>query len=308
MTALATSNSGAMVTADQAAAMRTALKSSLYPGASDPSIDLVLAYCQAAQLDPMVKPVHIVPMKVKTGQLDQYGNDVKETRDVIMPGIGLYRIKAARTNGYVGCSAPQFGPMKVLKYLRDEWRDKVGGRGRECVQVEDTLEYPEWCQITVLRRVDGVLGEFTALEYWLENYAAKGNGSPNEMWTKRARGQLAKCTEAQALRKAFPEAVGSQPTAEEMEGKTLDVAHVEPPPRPAITFYSEDAFAENLPKWRGVIESGRKSAADIIAMVESKAPMTEVQKAAVLAIKNQTPEPEGEEPVIDGEFTEGEQA
>ena len=41
------------------------------------------------------------------------------------------------------------------------------------------------------------------------------------MWAKRSRGQIAKCTEAQALRKAFPE-IGAQPTADEMEGKTLD--------------------------------------------------------------------------------------
>ena len=41
------------------------------------------------------------------------------------------------------------------------------------------------------------------------------------MWLKRPYGQLAKCAEAQALRKAFPEIVSQQPTAEEMEGKTF---------------------------------------------------------------------------------------
>jgi len=53
------------------------------------------------------------------------------------------------------------------------------------------------------------------------------------MWEKRPFGQLAKCTEAQALRKAFPEAVGSQPTAEEMEGKVIEgeLANTPPPVR-----------------------------------------------------------------------------
>ena len=38
------------------------LKSSLYPGAADGSVKMVLAYCQASGLDPMQKPVHIVPI------------------------------------------------------------------------------------------------------------------------------------------------------------------------------------------------------------------------------------------------------
>jgi hypothetical protein len=51
------------------------------------------------------------------------------------------------------------------------------------------------------------------------------------MWQKRAFGQLAKCTEAQVLRMAFPEFSGGQPTAEEMEGKTTLEGVAEPPAR-----------------------------------------------------------------------------
>jgi hypothetical protein len=65
-----------------------------------------------------------------------------------------------------------------------------------------------------------VVAEFTAVEYWIENYATAGKDSiaPNAMWKKRPRGQIAKCAEAQALRKAFPE-IASAPTFEEMDGK-----------------------------------------------------------------------------------------
>jgi len=182
------------------------LEASVYPGAKLESIKLVIGYCKGQNLDPLLKPVHIVPMSVKkAGTKDQY-----EWRDVIMPGIGLYRIHAARTDEYAGCTEPEFGPMQDLK---------VG---------EFSMKYPEWCKIAVSRLVQGHIVTFPAKEYWLENYATAGRDStvPNAMWKKRPIGQLAKCAEAQALRKAFPE-VGAQPTAEELEGKDLDVVTID---------------------------------------------------------------------------------
>lgn len=172
------------------------LKNSLYPGASDDSIRLVLGYCKAASLDPMAKPVHIVPM---------YDKKSGGMRDVVMPGIDLYRVKAARTGQYAGCSEPEFGP---------DVTQTLGGA---------EVTFPAWCRVTVRRKLDDTVAEFTAVERWTENYATKRNDSaqPNAMWMKRPYGQLAKCAEAQALRKAFPE-IGSGPTAEEMAGKSID--------------------------------------------------------------------------------------
>lgn len=183
----------------------SALKNSLYTGARDESIKMVLDYCKAAKLDPMQKPVHIVPMSVKNALTGKY-----EYKDVVMAGVGLYRIQAARSNQYAGVSEPEFG---------EDVKCNLGG-------VEIT--YPKWCKVTVKKLVNNTIVEFTAKEYWLENYAAKKDTStPNTMWQKRPYGQLAKCAEAQALRKAFPEIVSQHPTAEEMEGKHFNELEME---------------------------------------------------------------------------------
>lgn len=171
------------------------LKNSIYPGAADNSIKMVLDYCRAAKLDPIQKPVHIVPMKVK---------DV--WRDVIMPGITLYRIQAERSGTYAGISEPTFGPLV---------KETIGGK---------EVTYPEWCRVTVRKMVQGNICEFTGFEFWKENFATNKHGQPNAMWYKRPSGQLAKCAEAQALRKAYPE-LGGVFTAEEMEGKELLLPH-----------------------------------------------------------------------------------
>ena len=248
------------------------LKSSLYPGAKDESIKMILNYCRAAGLDPMQKPVHIVPMSVSTGEKDSSGYDIKIMRDVVMPGIGLYRTQAARTGACAGISEPEFGP------------------DHEEVLGEAKITYPLWCKVSVTRMLpDGQKAVFTATERWKENYATKSAKSvePNAMWRKRPYAQLAKCAEAQALRKAFPE-FGSQPTADEMEGKEVDVT---PPAAAAPALpagppaYPQADFDKNLPQWRKYIEAGRKTPEDIITMVSTKGALSEAQMATLRAIK-----------------------
>lgn len=184
------------------------LQASLYPGAAPESIKMVLGYCKAAGLDPMQKPVHIVPM---------WDGKARQMRDVVMPGVNLYRTQAARSGECAGVTEPEFGP---------DVTENIGGQ---------TITFPQWCRVTVSRRLPtGEIVGFTAREFWKENYAVKGGQdksiAPNAMWTKRPYGQIAKCAEAQALRKAFPE-IASQPTADEMEGKAL---HADEAPLPKI--------------------------------------------------------------------------
>jgi len=260
------------------------LQSSLYPGASPASIKMVLGYCKASGLDPMRKPVHIVPM---------WDSKAKQMRDVTMPGIGLYRTDAARTGEHVGTDDPVFGPM--VEY-------ELSG---------SKVTVPEWCKVTVYRLKNGMKCAFTATEYWIENYATAGKDSaaPNTMWKKRGRGQLAKCAEAQALRKAFPE-VGSQPTADEMEGKTLDMGPAEVVPQ-SPAHYPEDAFEKNVDAWAKTISSGKMTEERLVAMVSAKGAITEEQRAELRnRVMDLMPPPPAD--VIDAEtgelIEEGEQA
>ena len=266
------------------AELMNVLRNSLYPGAQEESIKLVIGYCEAAGLDPMQKPVHIVPMYVSTGKKDAKGYDIKGMRDVVMPGIGLYRTQAARSGQYAGVTEPEFG---------DDATEELGGT---------SVTYPKWCRVTVKRLMaNGVIVEFTAKELWKENYATKGKDSsaPNAMWFKRPYGQLAKCTEAQALRKAFPE-FGSQPTADEMEGKEIDMGsidrstgEVKQPARPELAACPD----KSLDRWFANVEAGEAQACDLMAFACGKYTLTDAQQGRILAFVAA----QGKPP-IDGDF------
>ncbi len=255
------------------------LRSSLYPGAADASIRMVVGYCRAAGLDPMQKPVHIVPLwDSKAGQM----------RDVVMPGIGLYRTQASRSQQMAGISEPEFGPLLT---------ENIGGQ---------SVTYPEWCRVTVKRLLSsGSVAEFTAVEFWLENYAIKGGKeksiAPNAMWTKRPRGQLAKCAEAQALRKAFPE-LGAAPTAEEMEGKQL---HPEDAPAERamgqaervteLPAWPDEAFERQFERWSKAVQGGLKTADEIVTLATSKGQLSAEQLDRIKGLTSATADEQPQE-------------
>lgn len=256
----------------------SALQNSIFPGAKPESIALAIDYCKAQGLDIMQKPVHLVPMNVKDAQT---GN--KGWRDVVMPGIGLYRILAARSGDYAGTEEPEFGPAVTKEFQATDYNGNL-----ETISVT----YPEWCKHTVHKLIGDRVVSFSAKEYWLENYATQSakSDAPNAMWKKRPFAQLAKCAEAQALRRAWPE-IGQQPTAEEMEGKELlvnerdmgnaTVVTETKPERPALPVWPEDAFQSQFSRWQRAIQEGIKTHDEIIAMASSKGQLTEDQLAAI---------------------------
>lgn len=180
-----------------------------FPSAKTPqAIMMAVDYCRARGLDVFKKPVHIVPM---------WNTALGREVETVWPGINEVQITAARTGKWAGMDAPVWGTM-VTKSFSGTRRAKGGS---ESVQV--TVEYPEWCSVTVYRMIDGVRCAFTEPVYWLEAYSRAGGTRselPTDMWIKRPHGQLHKVAKAAALRAAFPEE--GEYTAEEMEGKELD--------------------------------------------------------------------------------------
>lgn len=189
-----------------------ALVEAVFPAAkSVDSIVMALSYCRARNLDPFKRPVHIVPM---------WDSKKRAYVETVWPGIAEVRTTAFRTGQYAGCDEAEFGPdieQTFAGTVRDEDRSV-------------TARFPEWCRMTVYRMIGGQRVPFVGPKvYWIESYAKIGASDiPNDMWAKRPRGQLEKCAEAGALRKAFPEEVGNMLTAEEMEGQRLVADHVAP--------------------------------------------------------------------------------
>ena len=236
-----------------------ALESTCYPGANLLSVKLLVNVCRAQQLDPFQKPYHIVPMNVKKAKSNDY-----EWRDVVMPGVGLYRTQAARTGAFAGIDEGAFGPTIQ------------GG-----FSAGKAVAYPEWCSVTVYRIVQGERVSFSSGKvYWLESYATVKRDSdvPNSMWAKRPFGQLEKCAEALALRRAFPE-VGASPTAEEMEGRVIDGGTgeiiTERPSAPKEPEKKADKLKERLRGARTIDVAGEANAADKPIKGEPKGPAAE---------------------------------
>ena len=196
-----------------------ALTEAVFPLAkSVDSIVMALSYCRARKLDPFKKPVHIVPM---------WNSALRETVETVWPGIAELRTTAFRTGQYAGCDEAQFG---------NDIEETFTGKNHKNEERSVSVVYPEWCRMTVTRILNGHERRFVGPKvYWIESYARWAGDVPNDMWAKRPVGQLEKCAEAAALRRAFPEEIGNEYTAEEMEGQVIlgTVNHVPPaPPKP----------------------------------------------------------------------------
>jgi phage recombination protein Bet len=216
---------------------------SIFPSAkSTEAVAMALTYCKARNLDIFKRPVHIVPM---------WSSILGREVETVWPGVSELRTTAFRTKQYAGCDEAAFGSTVIRKF-----KGRVRGKGKNAPDedVEIEVSFPEWCQITLYRSIGGNVVKFAGNKvYWLEAFARRGKADiPNDMWCKRPFGQIEKCAEAAALRRAFPEEIGNELTAEEMEGQLVTLADAAPsiptpPTPPSIQLAAGTGPAGNSP-------------------------------------------------------------
>lgn len=124
---------------------------------------------------------------------------------------------------------------------------------------------------------------------WTFEQAKKAGLTGKDNWKNYPRAMLrARCI-AEGIRAVYPSAIGGMMVSEEatdvlekeINPKANSSQHLDRPPE----FYPADQFETNLPKWASLIVDGKKTAAQIIATVQAKIPLTDEQKATIESIK-----------------------
>lgn len=183
------------------------LVESVWPSAqSADAVFLALDYCRSRKLDPFKRPCHIVPM---------WNSTLRKNVETVWPGISDIRTTAARTTEYAGADETIFG---------DEITETFEGKTHQGEKLSASVTFPSWARITVYRIIKGQRVPFPGPRViWKETYSqTKGTPVPNARWQRAPYQMLEKCAEAAALRKAFPEELGSVYAAEEMEGRPIE--------------------------------------------------------------------------------------
>ncbi len=189
------------------------IKQTVAKGTTDAQLKLFLYTAQRTGLDPLTRQIHCVMRNNK-----KYDPNTRawteESVMTIQTGIDGYRTIAERSGSLAG--------------IDDAIYDSEEG------------ENPKKASVTVYRIINGIRCPFTATARWLE-YAQiyekdeyvenKKTGKKittlGPMWKKMPYLMLAKCAEALALRKAFPNDLTGLYTNEEMAQADNVIQHVD---------------------------------------------------------------------------------
>lgn len=203
---------------------RTMIRNMYANGASEQEFGLLLEIAKARRLNPLLRQIHFVK------RWDRSKNANVWSAQVSIDGL---RAIAERTGKYDGQDEPKY---------------ELDGDGR-----------PLECKVKVWRK--DWKRPAVGIATWSEFVQTK-DGQPTHFWKQMPKVMLAKCAEAQALRKAFPEDMSGLYVPEEMQGGRVEQQEEsEPAPAPLESQLrqsvaeAESQTARSMPAIRSAIES-----------------------------------------------------
>lgn len=171
------------------------VKRTICKGATDDELSLFLAVCQRTGLDPFARQIYSIARRAKND-----AGEWVETRS-IQTGIDGFRVIAEKTNEVDGQEGPFWcGPD-------GEWKE---------MWLDNNLP-PVAAKVIVHRK--GMKHPFVGVarfDAYAQFYKADGGWKLTQMWNRMGDVMIAKCAEALALRKAFPQKLGELRTTDEM--------------------------------------------------------------------------------------------
>ena len=190
-------------------------------GATQGDLLIFFHVCQRTGLDPFARQIHMVSRNQKEG--DRW---VKKW--TIQTGIDGYRLVADRADHRDGT---------MREYEDTLWCDAEGNWSD--VWLKATA--PTAAKVTVVRNGK----RFPAVALYREFVQTKRDGNPNSMWSNMPANQLAKCAEALALRKAYPQDLSGIYTDDEMA--QADGHRVEQAPQGGLGAVLNQTGADDAP-------------------------------------------------------------
>lgn len=243
--------------------------------ASKGDLDVFFHQCQRTGLDPFAKQIYMIE---------------RQGKQTIQTGIDGFRLIARRAidqrNG-------------TLDYEDNLWCGEDG----QWTDVWLSKDQPRAAKVTVIR--DG--GRYSAIALWDEYKGTKYNGQLTKMWSERGAGQLAKCAEALALRKAFPQDLSGIYSTDEMQQAdngqqpqqgtaTRQAAPAPAPTEPVVhldleTFLVQMNAQTDVDKlramWQQVEQLPPNDRDDVRAMILARVNTVQAEAAAVQSVSDE---------------------